>query len=124
MSTTTYLNFTVRRADGHNMSESDIDSFCDFIDRLMESQCAYLEHPHVATCGKSAYGSCEYYGVFEESDMVPYAESHPDLQMELIEESSDGDKAIRCLYQGDVMEMTTEIRYFPDPVRIPWKYGE
>ena len=124
MSATTYLNFTVRRADGQKLTENDIDSFCDFIDELMDGRCSYLEHPHIATCGKCAYGSCEYFWTFEESDIMPFAEQHPDLQIELIEEYQDGDRGIRCLYQGDVMEMITEVRYFPDPERIPWKYGE
>lgn len=124
MSAITYLNFTVRRVDRMPISQEDIDFFADFIDEEMISNSSSVEFPQIATDHKAMCAFCEWYGIYEESDMMQFAEAHPEYQIELIEECSECDSMIRCLYQGDIMEMTTEVRYFPDPQRIPWKYGE
>lgn len=123
MSEMNYLNLTVRRVDRSELSPDELEQFSAFFDREIMGG-GIGKKTIVETNWKEMYVYFEVCGLFDETVISPFAELHPEYQIELIKESSEDGDAIRCLYQGDIMEILTEVRYFPEPERIQWKYGE
>lgn len=124
MGAMTYLSVTVRKADRGLLNSTDLDQFADFLEQEILDGCLGNDCPHVATDQKSMYTYCEWCGFFESEILVPFAMSHPEYQVEVIAECSEGDDRERVLYHGNVMESHYEVRNFPDPTIINWKYGE
>lgn len=124
MSTMTYLNITVRRVDRGALCSADLEQFADFFEKEVLGGCFGKQYPHIATDWKSMYAYCEWCGFPEPEIMASFAHAHPEYQIEVISECNEGDDRLRTLFQGDVIDSIYEVRYFPDPQAINWKYGE
>lgn len=122
---TAYLNITARKAESIKLTEDDYDAFESFLGSKVQNHCVpSMFRLHLDNDHEEMWMLCEWYGVFDREVMKEFAGEHPDLQIEVIENYLDDDIRNRVLYQGELMEVLEEIRYFPSPKLINWEHLE
>lgn len=123
MSNYTMVAIEIRRADRNPVFENDLNDFEKLFDDFDDlGWCERYDYPHICTDGKRIHASGMLYHSFEECNLGDFAETHPHLQIEVIEEGEYG-KA-RHLFEGELYECCGEVSYFEPPVLIDWKENE
>ena len=120
------LQVSIRRVDGKNLTEKEVDEFNEFFRQNVLSNSLYVKWL-ARFCGggyRMAFAMCDYLGYFDKNDLAQYAQSHPEHQIEVIVECDEHADQRRILYQGDIIEEMNEIRTFPEPTQIAWSFGE
>lgn len=120
-----YLNITVRRKDKTPVTRDDLERFDEYFfgDFGAYESCSTIS-PYICNDGIHIFASCEARWGYDERAMKLFASENPHLQIEIMEEYTDGDYSnFRHLYEGDLYEMCEEVRYFEQPKLIDWKEG-
>ena len=118
------LSITIRRKDLSPVTKEDLEKFeCYFYEDLMdirwrEETC----NPYICSDGLYIFASCIIKWALERQDFQQFASENPHLQIEIIENSEhDGGTNTRYLYEGDLFEVCSEVRYFEEPRKINWR---
>lgn len=118
----TYINITVRRADGSKISDDDFMDFKKFFMQNISSKSISTYKPRISADRNYMYGECEMHGYYDRNDMRQFATTHSHLQIEVIVEYKYYDCKTRFLYYGGITEESDEERSFPPPELIDWPW--
>lgn len=117
-----YLSAGIFREDRKPISKRDLNDFTALWMKFYDPKGWYGSKPSFTPNQTMIWADYSCSGVFEVEAFAAFAESHPHLQMEVIERFEDYDEnEIRHLYQGDLYEELRELRFFEKPKRIFWR---
>lgn len=123
MSRMVYANFTLRpKPPSKYIPDGVLSDFSTIWDQEYEgyTDCAPALEELFARDGTCIYARADVGRDFNPAFLTPFMMTHPDLQMEIIEEDYDSDSKCRYLLENDVIEELPEVRYFTEPKLIDW----